>query len=458
MSTDLFGDPVANGKPLVGLGSRDHLTFRGNVSLGRHGWLRLTPAYSLRLVQELLKKSGPNEFVLDPFSGTGTTPLACASLGIRCHAVDINPFLVWLGNLKLTCFKKEAALAVKVAAAGIADGARDPDSGAWKPDLHQIDKWWDAPTLQTLAALCDGIRKLSPGRTDGAVDLLRVAFCRAMIQSANVSFGHQSMSFKKNGKDAELVPETPSRTARRIADAFLAAANEIADSIAVDPPIAECRVFLGDSRDIPNALPAGERRYTAVITSPPYPNRMSYIRELRPYMYWLGYLSDGRAAGELDWKAIGGTWGCATSMLGAWTPSARRDIPFPQFDRIIRDIGNGHPLLGRYVHKYFEDIKTHVSSLKTTLASGARCHYIVGNSKFYDTMLPVEAIYAVLFKEAGLVDVNVETIRKRTSKKELYEFIVHAHMPGTPALSSRWPAVAATQSPSPAVVQSPHPL
>jgi hypothetical protein len=27
------------------------------------------------------------------------------------------------------------------------------------------------------------------------------------------------------------------------------------------------------------------------------------------------------------------------------------------------------------------------------------------------------------------VDVSIETIRKRTSKKELYEFIVHAKMP-----------------------------
>ena len=48
---------------------------------------------------------------------------------------------------------------------------------------------------------------------------------------------------------------------------------------------------------------------------------MSYIRELRPYMYWLSYLRDGREAGELDWKAIGGTWGIATSRVGKWSPS-----------------------------------------------------------------------------------------------------------------------------------------
>jgi hypothetical protein len=429
MSPDLFAQPVTNDKPTTGLGLRAHLTFRGNVALGRHGWLRLTPAYSLALVRELLKPSGPDEFVLEPFSGTGTTPLACASLGIRCHAVDINPFLVWLGNLKLTRFDGGAARALKSAAARISEKARAGGAHSWKPDLHQIEKWWDAPTLHALAALCDAIRNPTRDRADNVDSLLRVAFCRVMIQSANVSFGHQSMSFKKKGDEAGLFAETPTQTANRIADAFVVAASEIADSMVIEPPTADCRVLLGDSRDLPAVLPASEDRYTAVITSPPYPNRMSYIRELRPYMYWLGYLSDGRAAGELDWRAIGGTWGCATSMLNTWTPNGHGEIPFPHFDRIVRDIGQGHALLGRYVHKYFEDIKGHILSLKQVLASGARCHYIVGNSKFYDTVLPVEGIYAAMFEDAGFVDVGVETIRKRTSKKELYEFVVHAFAP-----------------------------
>ncbi len=84
-------------------------------------------------------------------------------------------------------------------------------------------------------------------------------------------------------------------------------------------------------------------------------------------------------------------------------------------------------MLSRYVHRYFEDIKSHVLSLRKVLAPGAQCHYIVGNSKFYDTLLPVEEIYAALFEDAGFIHAHVDTIRKRTSKKELYEFIVHAH-------------------------------
>ncbi|MBM4047703.1 MAG: site-specific DNA-methyltransferase, partial [Planctomycetes bacterium] len=79
---------------------RESLTFKANLSLGRHGWLRLTPAYSRHLVEELVATLGDGDRVLDPFCGTGTTALTCAEHGIRADTVDINPFLVWLANVK----------------------------------------------------------------------------------------------------------------------------------------------------------------------------------------------------------------------------------------------------------------------------------------------------------------------------------------------------------------------
>lgn len=169
--------------------------------------------------------------------------------------------------------------------------------------------------------------------------------------------------------------------------------------------------------------------YTCVITSPPYPNRMSYIRELRPYMYWLGYLHDGKEAGELDWRAIGGTWGIATSYVGKWSPPIKRTIPYVDFTKIIRKISEKSGVLSRYVHKYFYDMIDHVNELFVVVKPGGSINYIVGNSKFYDVLLPVEAIFADIFTESGFIDVKITPIRKRTSKKELYEYLVSATKP-----------------------------
>lgn len=426
MTTDLFGGAVAGAPPPLAHGRRDRLTFRGNVAEGRHGWLRLTPAYSLHLVRDILAHLGKDGMVLEPFSGTGTTPLACAAAGVRCHAVDINPFLVWLGNLKLTEFAADDAHAVRTLAAQVAETASAPGAPCWTPPIHQIEKWWDASTLRALGALHSAISQAASEHPLPRVDLLRVAFCRTMIGCANVSFGHQSMSFKKSRHADLLLAGAPRGDGLSVLRAFRADVDFIASTPTEDAPSAPARVVLGDSRGIDDPQCAPDEPCVAVITSPPYPNRMSYIRELRPYMYWLGHLSDGRAAGDLDWQAIGGTWGSATSRLKTWTPGSHEDIPFPTFSKIVQDIGDRHELLGAYVKKYFYDIQAHILSLRSVLARGAACYYIVGNSKFYDTLLPVERIYAALFTDAGFDEIRVETIRKRSSKKELYEYVVHA--------------------------------
>jgi hypothetical protein len=76
--------------------------------------------------------------------------------------------------------------------------------------------------------------------------------------------------------------------------------------------------------------------------------------------------------------------------------------------------------------EYFEDMVQHVASLRGVLQPGARIYYVVGNSKFYDVLLPTEEIFASLFHSAGFTQVTIEPIRKRTSKKELFEFVVSA--------------------------------
>jgi hypothetical protein len=403
----------------------DHLTFKGNVRGTRYGWLRLTPAYSVHLVAGLLDEHWHRgTMVLDPFCGTGTTALVCAERGIACDTTDINPFLLWLARAKTAQYSKADLDDFELTAPAISKAIRRRGGEPpWVPPIHRIEKWWPGRTLPALGRAMSVIRTSESTRSGPVVDLLKAAFCRTMIDHANVSFGHQSMSFKKNSEreaadsGAGGIEERIAETWTRSVEAIGAAAES--KILTVPSPI------LCDARNLRIGLERS--RYGCVITSPPYPNRMSYVRELRPYLYWLGYVSDGRQAGDLDWRAIGGTWGCATSNVAKWVPDTPVRIPFKGFERIVTRISSRSRVLGRYVAKYFHDMTQHCESLFDVVAPGGTVHYIVGNSKFYDVLLPVQRIYAAMFQAAGFVNPTVKTIRKRTSKKELFEFVVSAY-------------------------------
>ncbi len=392
---------------------RAELTFKENIKKGRHGWVRLTPAYSVKLVYGILESNGNARHVLDPFSGTGTTGLACAELGINATLVDINPFLIWLANVKTARYSYADLIQTTRHANVIVDAVKTGkrDGATWTPPIHKIHRWWSSQRLLILADIYQ--RLCAVETTEPVRNLLLIAFCRLLIDWSNAAFNHQSMSFKDS--EESLFDET-----KMMVSAFLANVGSIVRA-ASEQVIGDVRVVKSDSRTL-NRLDTA--RYDCVITSPPYSNRMSYIRELRPYMYWLGYLSESRDAGELDWKAIGGTWGVATSRLSSWI--SRDDFASASLDQVVGSVATRSNVLANYIRKYMEDMYLHFSNLKPRLADGGRLFYIVGNSKFYDTLVPVEQFYAEMMENVGFVDISVEKIRKRNSKKELYEYLVSA--------------------------------
>ena len=175
-----------------------HLTYKGNVGVGRHGWLRLTPAYSVKLVREAVNSFPESVVVTDPFAGTGTTALAAAEHGGTGQAIDVNPFLIWLGNTKLRRYSDadidQARAALEVVESAARDLMRDPT--LWQPPIFKIERWWSHSTL----AVLKGIRAAIDIEQEGpARDLLEVALCRTLIATSNAAFNHQSMSFKEIG-------------------------------------------------------------------------------------------------------------------------------------------------------------------------------------------------------------------------------------------------------------------
>ena len=400
------------------LRQRADYTHKFNASTGRHGWLRLTPAYSVKIVEEIMSRYEDPTRVLDPFCGTATTALSAAYHGHGGVTTEINPFLVWFGRTKTAQYSDALIASTRKACARVVEsvkcGAIEPVKA---PPIHNIERWWSEETLEFLCTLRSAVemesKEDSPERS-----LLLVAFCRTLIGLSNAAFNHQSMSFKNDGQlhfplDMDM-EHVFSEDVRFVLDG------------AEENPKGSGQVVHGDSRNLSETV---DGLFELVITSPPYANRMSYIRELRPYMYWLGFLDSGRNAGELDWAAIGGTWGVATSKLTDWE-RPKESFEHPLLDRSLERIGhhdnrNGK-ILANYIAKYFHDMWEHFNSLVPVLADGGEIHYIIGNSTFYDVLLSVEKIYVAMLERLGFEEIGCRAIRKRNSKKELFEFDVSA--------------------------------
>ena len=405
-----------------GLRQRADYTYKFNAGTGRHGWLRLTPAYSVKVVEEIISRREAPVRILDPFCGTATTALTAAYHGHGSVTTEINPFLVWFGRAK-TAQYSDAVIASTHGARGrviesLKSGTVEPKKA---PPIHNVERWWTGEALEFLCALMSGIEteseEHSPERS-----LLLVAFCRTLIGVSNAAFNHQSMSFRSGGQLTFQIDTDLIQVFSKDVDFVLDGARE--------NPRGAVQVVHGDSRDIPETV---DGPFDLVITSPPYANRMSYIRELRPYMYWLGFLDNGRDAGELDWAAIGGTWGIATSKLADWERPAD-SFEHPLLERALEgmrrhDNRNGR-LLANYVAKYFDDVWKHLDSLVPVLSGNSEVHYVVGNSTFYGVLLSVEKLYAAMFERLGFEDVACQALRKRNSKKELFEFDVSARWAG----------------------------
>lgn len=402
------------------VGQRSDLTFKHNKSLGRHGWLRLTPAYSVKLVRDIISGAPKSLGILDPFSGTATTTLTAAEHGNDAISFDINPFLIWLGNVKCTSFSGEQIAFVRNGAHSAASATESkirPDN--WTPPLFNIERWWSSTTLNVLAALRVAlVEAFGEPRSSSEGDLAWVAFCRLVIETSSAAFNHVSMSFSE---------DTVHHEAEHVTDLYLAILDSVLSSCIL-PLKGQARVIEQDARSISNF----GQKFGMVVTSPPYPNRMSYIRELRPYMYWMKFLEEAREAGEMDWKAIGGTWGIATSRLTTWVPD--KTLLPPMLGEVVHKIATTETknaqVLATYVLKYFYDMHLHLKTLPAVLEEGAQLHYIVGNSSFFGHVVDTPGILAQSLEMLGYSGVGFEIIRKRNSNKALFEYDVTASWHG----------------------------
>ncbi len=417
-------------KETIGPGFTDRptrsVTFRGKLGLPIHRWYRLTPSFAPRLADDIADHFGlgATDLVLDPFSGVGTVPLCMKYRGIPASSIEINPYLAFVGAVKTRTYRDLAAIRACVQSflltcrAGLARLPAESEAKAYLkendrflPRIKNPERWWSPGNLMQLVCLREVLATFDA--LPEHRDLLKMGILGILVPVSNAKHNHVSLTF------ADQVAPT-----HDLASILGLKYQEMLDDLdAVSSlPRSEVRVYPGNSKNVSRVLPA-DFKATAVITSPPYPNRFSYARETRPHLFYFEFIENAQAVGQLETEAIGGTWGKATSVLSSGITPANPLIE-SLLEPYMKAIDAAGPLMASYVTKYFNDMYVHASEIAKVCADRCRLAYVIGNSQFYGHPLPADAILAGVFDHFDFALDRIDRMRRRQSKTGLYEALV----------------------------------
>lgn len=398
------------------------VTFKTGQSESVHRWYRLTPSYSPGLVRFLLKEFEvkKDEIVFDPFSGRGTTTIECQKIGISSLGIELNPLLQEVGekslfwdvshhNLFDEYIDEIGDLLSRFNKLTIEKVVENLDTRI--PIIHNVFRWWKEDVLKDLLVCRQLIFK---ERYSSIYNYLWLAVNKAALDCANIHRNHPTITFDDDHqRDIDVYFEVVKNLNSIKDDLYSLSSAELLNS-------EKNSIALGNStQDLKSLI---NKKIDFVITSPPYPNRYSYVHQTRPQLHFMELLENITQATEIDLNAIGGTWGRATSILQSkLLPVPDELMPLLSY---YDELKEKSILMCNYATKYFIDLNNHVRELKKITNDRFKGAYVVGNSRLSGVEIFTEVILGKIFEQEGFEVEKIISFRKRGGKQRLYETAV----------------------------------
>lgn len=360
-------------------------------------------SFSSELVHALINEWGLSgmDHVLDPFVGAGTAVLSAKEKSIPATGYDISPLAVLVTRAKAAHYSSARLETMWRALAPATHGA------AWRepsPDYPQL------------------VRRALPGRLLSAFDSILRAVDDASLDTAENAFFRLAVlslipEYSRAQANGGWLRWTDKRTNSRSLPTRLAAVvREMIDDVshAELPSCPSWHAHLADARLLPDA----DASYTAVITSPPYPNRHDYTRVFGVELM-LAFL-DSSQTKALRYQSLHShpeakparpdqDGYCAPSALA----EAINDVRARASDKRVPGMLEG----------YFLDTFLYLREIQRVCRRGARVALVLGNAQYCGVPIPVDEFAAQIGEQVGLCCDELRTVRHRgNSAQQMKEF------------------------------------
>lgn len=375
------------------------VNFKSNKTTPKHGWFEYKQGYSEKLVREIIKQNEvpKNTYVLDPFTGVGTTNLVAQSLGYKSIGFDINPIAILAAKVKTTYYSSEE---IKLINAKI---------NSFSP-THYSRSIPEAAVIKN-SFFDDDFKKLM--FIKGFYEDIVNERVRNFFQLAFITIIEKCSTRIKDGNGIKIARNKP-----RVPNIYSFYLNKV-------------RTMLNDIEkynfDVESTLIDGSmlidndynqirnKQVGIVIFSPPYANCFDYC-EVYKLELWLG----GFVKTYDDFYK--------------YRSIALRSHVNAKFDHFIRNINSKVDLIANTVscfnvwnknipdmiRGYFDDMTEIIKKLYEMMLPDSKCYIVVANSGYRGVLVPTDLLLCEIAEKEGFLINNVILARKiRASSQQM---------------------------------------
>ena len=394
------------------------MQFNKNKNTYIHGWYPFVEGYSKEFIRSIVNEyENINhklpELCLEPFCGSGTTPLELQKLNIKCKSFEVSPFMYNLSKAKMITsytingFNKYF-LKVEEYLNHPADNITElVELNASKRIVQKegLTKWnFDRETMTGILDIKYAISKFNNLKYER---LFTIALASILLEISNVYRNGKCISYKKNWKDHHTSrEEVHQKFLSRLREVFLEdikIMNRYKKTHKLLSNSANC--FLGDVRKNLN-IKVADNSIDLVITSPPYLNSRDYTDTYMVELRVLDYLKSDNDVRTLRKNTI------RSHVQVKWNESNKLSIP--NLDKSISKLKKHEKEfwnkgLINMIEGYFEDMNTLFNILHKKVKSNGLIFFNVANSAYYNVEIKTDEIISEIAEKNGF---TVKEIRE----------------------------------------------
>lgn len=347
-----------------------------------HRWYVFPHSFTSELVHTLVEewRLEKKDRILDPFVGAGTTLLAAKEKRIPATGYDLLPLATLAARVKVTNHSSERLTKLW------SQLVREIQPARWNGTCRQY------PEL---------VHRAFPGKLLGAMESLNRAIMRLKATQAEREFFKLALlstipSYSRaiaTGGWLKWVQRRKSvSTLQESLSKHVSIMLEDAENNKMTRRLS-WSAELGDARSLPDATGT----YSAVITSPPYPNRHDYTRVFGVELMFA--FLDWEETRELRYQSFHSH------------PESRPVRPdfeaYRRPRRLSRAIskirrGTADARVPRMIEGYFQDMYLTLGEIRRVSKRRAHIALVVGNARYAGCEVPVDVITAEIGEQVGL--------------------------------------------------------